>query len=107
MGGKNLWEDRVILDAGQEDGCNIVLECQTLNSPDFNVLDLAFFHSIQALQHQQAPRTIDELVGGVQATFEELDRVTLDNVFLSLQKCIECAMLDKGGNAYTLPPMSK
>jgi hypothetical protein len=36
---------------------DIVRACQPSNSPDFNVLDLGFFNSIQSLKHQYAPST--------------------------------------------------
>ncbi|KAK9698356.1 hypothetical protein RND81_08G098600 [Saponaria officinalis] len=39
--------------AATDDGWQIELSFQTPNSPDFNVLDLGFFRSIQALQHKK------------------------------------------------------
>ena len=51
---------------------DIQLTCQPANSPDLNVLDLGFFNSIQSLQHQSAPRTIDELITVVQDSFQQL-----------------------------------
>jgi hypothetical protein len=83
------------------------LTAQPPNSPDFNVLDLGFFNSIQALQHQESPRTIDDLITAVEHAFEILPREKLDNAFITLQKCLECALLDGGGNSYKLPHLSK
>ena len=31
-------------------------------SKDFNVLDLGFFNSIQSLQHQESPDSLDEFI---------------------------------------------
>jgi hypothetical protein len=45
-------DDPAILEAGHEGGWNITLTCQPPNSPDFNVLDLGYFNSIQSLQYQ-------------------------------------------------------
>jgi hypothetical protein len=100
-------EDVEVVKAGQAEGRTIILECQPPNSPDSNILDLGFFNSIQALQHQEAPRTIDELISCVEEAFQKLDRVTLDNVFVTLQKCMECIMLDRGDNSYSLPHLGK
>ena len=91
----------------KKNGFCIELQCQPANSPDFNVLDLGFFNSIQSLQYEEAPTTIDELISSVENAFWKLDRLTLDNVFVSLQKCMEAAMLDRGGNSYPLPHMQK
>lgn len=101
-------EDAAIVAAGRENnGCRIELECQPANSPDFNVNDLAFFNSIQSLQQKEAPRTVDDLIEAVQKAFNRLDRHTLDSAFVTLQKCLECTMMDKGGNAYKLPHLKK
>jgi hypothetical protein len=48
---------------------DIELISQPANSPDLNVLDLGFFNSIQSLQHQYSPRTIDEMIDAVGDTF--------------------------------------
>ncbi|ETV64949.1 hypothetical protein H257_18245 [Aphanomyces astaci] len=39
---------------------------QPPNSPDFNVLDLGFFNSIQSLQQQKVARSIGELIAAVE-----------------------------------------
>ena len=53
-----------------KDGFNIRLMCQLANSPDFNVLDLEFFNTIQSLQYKESPTTVDELVNVVVKSFE-------------------------------------
>lgn len=89
------------------DGWDIKIKRQPANSPDFNVLDLGFFNSIQSLQHKEAPRTIDELIKVVEDAFFSEKRDTLDNIFLTLQQCmVECLKVH-GKNTYKLPHMGK
>lgn len=91
----------------QKGGWDISFRCQPPNSPDFNVLDLGFFNSIQALQHQNAPKSIDELIECVHQAFEDLEWPSLDDVFLSLQMVMNSCMKCEGGNQYKLEHMSK
>lgn len=100
-------DDQLIVSAGMSDGWSITMTCQPPNSPDFNVLDLGFFNAIQALQHQEAPRTIEELIQAVQKAFEDMPAEKLDNVFLSLQKAMECTMKAGGNNDYALAHIGK
>ena len=86
---------------------NVKLVCQPANSPDLNVLDLGYFNSIQALQHQAAPSNIDKLVDAVQSSFNALERYKLNNVFLTLQKVMEACIMCDGNNTYKLPHISK
>ena len=64
---------------------DICLPFQPPNSPDFNVLDLGFFNSIQALQHHNAPRTIDDLIKCTVDAFAEVELDTLNDTFLSVR----------------------
>lgn len=100
-------DDPEVVAAGVEEGWNLRLTCQSPNSPDFNVLDLGFFNSIQSLQHQASPKTIDDLIACVENAFYALDKDKLDDVFLTLQKCLECTMFVGGGNSYQLPHLQK
>jgi len=54
-----------IVALGSVDDWNIKFKAQLTNSPDLNVLDLGFFNSIQSLQHEASPNTIDELINCV------------------------------------------
>ncbi|XP_058223181.1 uncharacterized protein LOC131332888 [Rhododendron vialii] len=99
--------DPQFLEAAHEDGLNICLSFQPPNSPNMNVLDLGFFTSIQSLQHQHAPSTIDQLVSVVEKSFEELSSQTLNHVFLTLQTCMVEVMNVYGGNNYKLPHLGK
>ncbi|XP_058211712.1 uncharacterized protein LOC131323890 [Rhododendron vialii] len=80
--------DADFVEAGSKDGFNMRLLFQPPQSPDMNVLDLGYFRAIQFLQHQEAPRTIDELVHVVEKSFEEMSSDNLNRVFLSLQACM-------------------
>jgi hypothetical protein len=57
--------DRQFCEAARQDGFDMRLVCQPANSPDFNVLDLGFFNSIQSIQYKTSAKTIDELVAAV------------------------------------------
>ncbi|KAH9109621.1 hypothetical protein AeMF1_015339 [Aphanomyces euteiches] len=80
---------------------------QPANSPDFNVLDLGFFNSIQSLQYQKTTRTIEELILAVEDAFRELPSSSLSKNFLTLQKVMEISMSLGGDNNYKLPHMRK
>ncbi|KAF7142618.1 hypothetical protein RHSIM_Rhsim05G0119600 [Rhododendron simsii] len=94
-------------EAAPRNGFDIRLTNQPANSPDLNVLDLGFFNAIQSLQHQEAPRTIDQLVNAVEKSFDKLPSRELDSVFLSLQACMVEVMKVNGGNNYKLPHIKK
>jgi hypothetical protein len=80
---------------------------QPPNSPDFNVLDLGFFNSIQSLQHQKSTRSIEELIDAVQSAFYEMPVATLSKTFITLQKVMERSIEMHGSNNYVLPHMRK
>lgn len=67
-----------------EDGFDIRLMCQPLNSPNLNVLDLDFFNANQSLQYKETPRTIDELVQAVTKSFGTFSSVQSNKIFLTL-----------------------
>ncbi|TBT97792.1 hypothetical protein CWI36_2706p0010, partial [Hamiltosporidium magnivora] len=54
-----------------------------------------------------SPHTIAELTNCVQDAFHKLEANTLDNVFTTLQACMESIMLADGGNGYKIPHLSK
>ena len=86
---------------------DIQLDPQPANSPDLNVLDLGFFNSIQSLQHEAAPRNVDDLVQAVVKTFNDVSCEKLDGVILSLQKVMESVMLYKGSNSFASSHVEK
>lgn len=99
--------DAELLAAGTSCGWSIRFKSQPPNSPDLNILDLGFFNSIQSLQHEASPKTIDDLIKCVQDAFDELGTETLDDVFLTLQNCMESIMLVEGGNNYKIQHINK
>lgn len=100
-------DDSIVSEAGRQLRLDLHVLCQPPNSPDFNVLDLGYFRSIQSLQHEEGSANYDELVGAVEKSFEDLKIDKLDDVFLSLQSCITAVLTDAGGNGYTLPHSNK
>ena len=90
-----------------EEGFAIEVWPQPPNSPDFNVLDLGFFHSIQALKDRTDPKDIDELISVVENAYWKQPRETLDNVFLSLQGTMIDSLSVDGSNSYQLRHMGK
>jgi hypothetical protein len=81
--------------------------CQPANSPDLNVLDLGVFSSIQSIQYRVPRKNIEELIEAVYVAFAELDRCTLNNIFLTLQHCMICIMKNDGNIDYKIPHMGK
>ncbi|XP_054805391.1 uncharacterized protein LOC129308333 [Prosopis cineraria] len=86
--------------AASDGGFDIHLISQPPNSPDLNILDLGYFRAIQALQHQEAPKTIDDLVKAVEKSFEVYTSKQLNRIFLTLQATMIDIMKDKGSNKY-------
>jgi hypothetical protein len=102
-----LPNDKALMDAMAEGGWDIELVCQPAQSPDFNVLDLAFFRSIQSLQQTKQCRTIKELIASVEEAWEESTGETLEKVWVSLARHLEAAMLAGGHNKYKPPHHTK
>lgn len=88
-------------------GMDVRLYYQPPNSPDLNVLDLGFFTAIQSLQHQTETKTIDDLIAAVLQAFAELEHSKLDDIFLTLQKVMECIILHSGNNNFAIPHSGK
>jgi len=100
------YDEELLMECSKE-GRDIEIKSQPPNSPDFNVLDLGFFNSIQSLQHHSSPKTIGELIECVIGAFNSSDKEKLNNVFLTFQTCMESAMLVAGGNQYKMQRMGK
>ena len=80
---------------------------QPAKSPDFNVLDLGYFSSIQSLQNKERILNTKGLVTAVQNSFLCLSSEKLEDTFLTFQKVLECALDNDGGNQYKLPHVGK
>ena len=91
----------------KHDRIRMELSNQPPNSPDFNVLDLGFFNSIQALQHQYTPKNIDDLVAITERAFSDLDSMKLSDFFLYYRMEMESAMMLGGGNNYRIQNIGK
>ncbi|CAM9734348.1 unnamed protein product, partial [Discosporangium mesarthrocarpum] len=90
-----------------EAGNSIILETQPSNSPDLNVNDLGFFHSIQQLKEDMGVTTAEGLV---EATLEALDiypRDTLECVWHSLFTVYGEILGSKEENSYKIPHLGK
>jgi hypothetical protein len=61
----------------------------------------------KSLQQRKQNNTIPDLVKAVEDSFVELDRHTLNKVFLTHQQYLEQIILCDGGNNYKLPHMGK
>ncbi|KAG3254306.1 hypothetical protein PI124_g1166 [Phytophthora idaei] len=70
-----------LVNAGQEYGWDIQMVSQPPRSPDLNVLDLGFFHSIQSLQHPTPMFDTDGLIAAVETAFGSVSYRTLDKCF--------------------------
>ena len=79
-----LDNDPIFKEVANQDGFNIHLVQQPLNSQDINVLDLGFFRSIQSFQHQNATYNYTQLVKAVAGTFEALEHHALRFFFDNL-----------------------
>lgn len=97
-------KDEEFQQVAQQDGFDIRLICQP---PNLNVLDLGFFNAIQSLQHQEAPKTMDELVNVVIKAYELFSTEKTNQIFLTLQSCILEIMQAKGSNKYNIPHIKK
>ncbi|KAH9147093.1 hypothetical protein AeRB84_009211 [Aphanomyces euteiches] len=97
----------VIVSLANEFGWDVSMRSQPPNSPDFNVLDLGFFNSIQSLQYQSVVKTIDELIDAVESAFIALPFDTLARTFITLQKVFDLSIGLQGSNVYKLPHLKK
>ena len=86
------------------DGFAIKLEQQPSNSPDLNVLDLGFFHSLQrkVAKIKHGGNLVD-IVENVQMAFESYPPATLENVWQSLVLGMNNILRAEGGNDFPLP----
>ena len=88
-------------------GWDMNFECQPANSPDLNVLDLAFFRAIAAIQQQNPTKNVNELMAAVQSAFQELPLDTCKKVWTTLQMVYNEVIRHNGDNNYKLPHAGK
>ena len=99
--------DKKLKEACQKEGWDITITPQPPNSPDFNVLDLGFFRSIQSLQQQLLAENVDDLIQAVEEAFYSVPIESTNFIFLSLMKALEGSLKVRGGNQYKLAHMKK
>ncbi|ETV73043.1 hypothetical protein H257_12080 [Aphanomyces astaci] len=87
-----------VVAAYNADGWDMEVVFQPPNSPDLNVLDLGFFRAIQALQAEKHSSSLEEIVAATDAAWDVVSTKTLNKNFLTLQRCLQEAILNKGGN---------
>ena len=85
----------------------IQIVCQPPNSPDFNILDLGFFHSIQSLQSKVMAGSIEELISAVEQSFHNYSSENISDIFLTLQSVFESALAVYGNNDFRIQPRRK
>jgi hypothetical protein len=86
---------------------NIIIREQPPNSPDLNVLDLGIFRALQSLQYQLTPKNETELIAHVKQVYNNFDRTKLNNVWLTLQCCMNSIIECDGSNNYQITHMNK
>lgn len=90
---------------GSTDGWEIVVDTQPAQSPDLNILDLGFFHSLKVhvghLKHRA--RNMVQLMANVREAFDDYDYDTLNRVWAHLFACYNCILAVNGDNQYTAP----
>lgn len=52
-------------------------------------------------------KNIDNLIDAVEVAFQNIELEKLDNVFLTLQTCMENIMMSGGGNSYKITDLEK
>ncbi|KAH9155440.1 hypothetical protein AeRB84_002581 [Aphanomyces euteiches] len=80
---------------------------QPPNSPDFNVLDLGYFNSIQSLQYQKQTRSIEELIDAVENSFHEMPSGNLSKTFITLQTTLRSSLVNFGCNDFKIEHLKK
>ena len=93
--------------AVKKTGMDIKLMQQPANSPDMNVLDLAYFRSIQSLTLETAPKNLGDLIESVEDAFHIYPVDNLDKVFITLQSVLLEVTNARGENKYETPHMNK
>ena len=80
---------------------------QPPNIPDFKILDLELFNSIQSLQNKEIPNNVYGFIEAMEKKFTSLSHDKLDNVFFSLRQAMIRAMFFDADNTYNINHMGK
>lgn len=78
---------------------------QPPQSPDLNILDLGFFHSLKVRVRHIKNRAfnIDDLIRNINQAYEEYDAATLDDIWGHLYANYNEILIDNGGNQFPPP----
>ncbi|CAM9301604.1 unnamed protein product, partial [Discosporangium mesarthrocarpum] len=106
-GAKLHTKKRVMEVTQAETGNSIVLETQPSNSPELNVNDLRFFHSIQQLKQDVGMTTAEGLVKATLEAFDIYPQGTLECVWHSLFAVYGEILGSKGDNNYKISHSGK
>ena len=90
-----------------QEGWDIQFVTQPPNSPDCNVLDLAFFRAIQSIQYQTPSKDMIELMDNVDAAYAALPPEVCIKVWTTAQMVMNEILLAYGNNNYKLPHAGK
>lgn len=86
------------------DGFNITIEKQPANSPDFNISDLGFFHSLQKNVFMvKRVRDAEDIVSVVETAFVQYDWRTLERMWHSYFHLMDATLKCASGNDHSLP----
>jgi hypothetical protein len=90
---------------GQMYGWNIVVDTQSAQSPDFNLLDIAVFRSMQSRseEYRTESNSVSDLVARVKKTFETYPWQTLDICWAVLHEHYRLIRMEEGGNKICNP----
>ncbi|CAM9537877.1 unnamed protein product [Discosporangium mesarthrocarpum] len=91
----------------EAEGGDTVIETQPANSPDLNLIDLRFFHSIEQLKEYVGVTSTQELVEATAEAFDVYPRDTLERVWQSLFAVYGKVLGSKGDNVYKTPHLGK
>ncbi|CAN0236203.1 unnamed protein product, partial [Discosporangium mesarthrocarpum] len=86
---------------------SIMLETQPANSPDLNVNDLGFFHSIQQLKEDVGVSSPEDLEEATMEAFDVYPRETLERVWQSLFAVLGEVLGSKGNSSYKVPHLGE
>ena len=78
---------------------------QPAQSPDLNILDLGFFHSLKVNVAQLKHRTdkLPDLLVKIKQAYTNYDKDTLAHIWAHLYDCYREILVANGGNQY-IPP---
>ncbi|XP_042016356.1 uncharacterized protein LOC121764390 [Salvia splendens] len=100
-------ETKPILSVNKEAMRECLLNQPTSQLPRHQCIGPWLFRAIQSLQDDKLATNIDELLGNVWSSFEELTPQTINNVFLTLQSYFSKILEVHGSNNYKIPHLNK